>query len=150
MINDNRFLAVSLQNEKYAIELLKVQEVIAPTTSTPLPFSPKHFIGLLNLRGQLIPVIDLRVKLNLQTKKESSEKAIVILNLLNSVVGIVVDSVDSVETFQESQLSETPETERTVSMDFVKNVATKQKELVLILDLEKLINTDEKLIRKAA
>lgn len=150
MYTDNRFLAVSLQTEKYAIELLKVQEVIAPTVSTPLPFSPKHFVGLLNLRGQLIPVIDLRVKLNMQTKKESSEKAIVILNLQNAVVGIVVDSVDSVETFQDEQLSEAPETDRNVSMDFVKNVAKKQKELVLILDLEKLIKTDEKLIRKTA
>lgn len=147
---DDRYLLVTLQNEHYGIELLKVKEVIAPSETTPIPFSPKHFKGLLNLRGELIPVIDLRMKMNLQSKVDTAEKAIVIIDLKNVIAGVIVDSVDSVETFTQEQLSSPPEMEKAVNVDFVKFVAKKKEDLVLILDLENLLEAEKKIIKQAA
>lgn len=149
-LTDDRFLLVTLQKERYGIELLKVKEVIAPSDTTPIPFSPKHFKGLLNLRGELIPIVDLRLKMNLQTKGQSQEEAVVIIDLDSTVVGVIVDSVDSVETIIESQLSQAPEMEKSINLDFVKCVAKKKDELILILNLDNLLDSERKIIKQAA
>lgn len=139
---DRRYLSVTLQNESYAIPLLQVKEVLAPTETTPIPNSPKSFIGLLNLRGVLIPIVDLRVKLNLNSHFESGEKAIVILNLGSISAGVIVDSVDCVESFEEADLSTAPDMDKNDSADYVKSIARKKEKLILILNIEKLLNLE--------
>lgn len=147
---DGRYLSVTLQSECYAIPLLQVKEVLAPTETRQVPFSSKHFVGIMNLRGNLIPIIDLKIKLNIQNKIESEEKAVVILELSNGSVGIIVDSVDCVETFTESELSEAPSATASNQAEYIKNVAKKKNNLVLILDIEKLLNPEINKLNKQA
>lgn len=139
---DGRYLTVTLQSENYAIPLLQVREVLAPTETRQVPFSSKHFVGIMNLRGNLIPIIDLKIKLNIQNKIESEERAVVILELGHGLVGIIVDSVDCVETFNESDLSEAPNATASNHAEYIKNIAKKKNNLVLILDIEKLLNPE--------
>lgn len=103
-----RLLAFSLCKEEYAMPLLKVKEVIANQEITHVPYTPLHFKGILNLRGQVISVIDLRLKLNMSEANMSDETAIIILDIHPLCLGVIVDSVNSVLTVQDSELCPPP------------------------------------------
>ena len=103
-----RFLGFSLGEEYYGIPLLKVREVIGMPEITPVPQSPKHFLGIMNLRGQVISIIDLRTKLNVPPKK-ISETAVVICDIGGAHLGIVVDSVNQVYSPNNGEITEKPD-----------------------------------------
>jgi purine-binding chemotaxis protein CheW len=92
-----RYIVFTLGGERFALPLLAIREVIAPPEITPVPFSPTYFLGIMNLRGQVISVIDLRLKLQVKTDK-SPENAIIIVDLGATLLGMWVDSVDFVMT----------------------------------------------------
>jgi purine-binding chemotaxis protein CheW len=140
---DLRFLAFALCEEAYAVPLLKVREVIALGEITPVPHTPPHFKGIMNLRGQVISVIDLRTKFNMKKIETGSETAIVILDLNPFCLGIVVDSVDSVLALTEDQISPSPDIESSVSQEYITGVARIEKKLILILDIEKALSIDD-------
>jgi len=84
-----RYLAFSLGKEQYAIPLLQVKEVIGQTETTPMPYAPAHFKGIMNLRGQVISVIDLRLKFKMEAKESEGQTAIIILDLSPLSLGVV-------------------------------------------------------------
>lgn len=92
-----RYIVFTLGGERFALPLLAIREVIAPPEITPVPFSPSYFLGIMNLRGQVISVIDLRLKLQVRTDR-SPENAIIIVDLGATLLGMWVDSVDFVMT----------------------------------------------------
>lgn len=101
----NRYLNFSLGEEEFAIPLLSVKEVIAVPETTPIPHTPPHFLGIMNLRGQVISVIDLRKKFSINTKN-TEETSVIILDLKNHFLGVVVDSVTSVLAIKNSDILE--------------------------------------------
>jgi purine-binding chemotaxis protein CheW len=142
-----RFLSFALGNEGFAIPLLTVKEVIALPEITALPGTPPHFLGIMNLRGQIIPIVDLRLKL--KTRKaggEGSENAVVILDLAQVCVGVVVDSVDSVLTLGKSQVSPSPQVETSLNTDYLQGVARVGEKLVLLLDVQQVLDLEDKKI----
>lgn len=143
-----RYLAFSLCHEDYAIELLRVREVIALTEITPVPYTPPHFKGIMNLRGQLISIVDLRLKFKMSKAEVTPETAIIILDISGMSLGVIVDSVNSVLTLKSSEVSEAPDIESSIRQDYLSGVARKDKKLILLLDIEKSLSIEElKLIR---
>ena len=146
-----RFLVFSLGQERYAVPLLKVNEVIAPTDITPVPHTPVHFKGIMNLRGQVISIVDLRLKFRLAKADTGPETAIVILDLAPLSLGVVVDSVDSVIAVDSVDIRPTPDIECQIGTDFLTGVTRRDSHLILILDIEKSLNiSDLKAIKHAA
>ncbi|HEY8278450.1 MAG TPA: chemotaxis protein CheW [Bdellovibrionota bacterium] len=140
---DLRYLAFSLGKEQYAIPLLQVKEVIAHTETTPVPYTPQYFKGIMNLRGQVISVIDLRLKFKMTTKENSRQTAFVILDLSPLSLGVVVDSVDTVLSLTKEEISPTPDVESSTPTDYVEGVARKDKKLVLLLNIAKTLSVED-------
>lgn len=138
----SRFLIFSLCGEQYAVPLLKVKEVIALTETTPVPYSPSHFKGIMNLRGQVISVIDLRLKLKMPKGDTSSETAIIILDLSPLSLGIIVDSVESVLAVNRSEIQPPPDVGSS-NTAYIRGVAKKDKKLILLLDIERTLSVED-------
>lgn len=137
-----RFLIFSLNAEQYAVPLLKVKEVIALTETTPVPYSPAHFKGIMNLRGQVISVIDLRMKLKMPRAEASTETAIIILDLSPLSLGIIVDSVESVLAVNADEIQPPPDVGNSDTR-YITGVTRKDKKLILLLDIEKTLSVDD-------
>lgn len=138
-----RYLCFSLGKEKFAMPLLQVKEVIANTETSTIPQSLPYFKGIMNLRGQVISIIDLRAKLKIGKPETNLETTIVILDLSEFAVGVIVDSVDSVTTFDSTSISTAPILESSVKTDYILGVARHEKCLTLLIDLNKVINQNE-------
>ena len=138
----SRFLTFCLNNEQYAVPLLKVKEVIALTEVTPVPYSPPHFKGIMNLRGQVVSVIDLRTKLRMPTAEATGESAIIILDLAPLALGVIVDTVESVLAVAKDEVQPPPDMGgREVA--YITGVTRKDKKLILILDIDKTLSVDD-------
>jgi purine-binding chemotaxis protein CheW len=138
-----RYLAFLLGKEQYAIPLLQVKEVIEMTEPTPLPESPAHFKGIINLRGQVISVLDLRAKLHLPKIENGPKTAIIILDIDPSVcIGVIVDRINSVLAFHSEDVSSAPDT-MSGKDKYVTGVARRENRLTLILDIKTAINLSE-------
>lgn len=141
--SSGRFLCFSLGKEKFAMPLLQVKEVIANTETTSIPQAAPHFRGIMNLRGQVISVIDLRVKLKVGKPDVTPETTIVILDVNGLFLGVVVDSVDSVTSFDSSMISDPPVHDSSAKIDYIFGVARHEKALTLLIDLKKVLNTED-------
>ncbi|MEZ4743748.1 MAG: chemotaxis protein CheW [Bdellovibrionota bacterium] len=144
-----RYLEFSLGEEKFAIPLLAVKEVIAIPQLTPVPYSPKHFLGIMNLRGQIISVIDLRQKFDIKPN-DSKENAVIICDLSSIVLGVVVDSVNSVLSPKAADISDVPRFDSKQNNDYIEAIYRQKESLVLFLDIAKVLSAqDHKAISKA-
>jgi purine-binding chemotaxis protein CheW len=137
-----RYLSFCLGNEEFAIPLLSVKEVIAVPEITPIPSSPIHFLGIMNLRGQVISIIDLRQKLGIQAKN-STETAVIICDLGNLCLGVVVDSINSVLAPKCEDISPKPELQSSKNSDYITGVFRKENRLVIFLDIVKTLSPED-------
>ncbi len=146
MTNENtelagRFICFTLGNEKFAIPLSQVKEVIGNIEITPVPHSPDYYEGIMNLRGQIIPVIDLRTKLAIK-KGTSKEMTIIILDFDSEThsLGVIVDSVDAVNSFEAEDISKIEESVFFMKSEYVLGVAKSEKGLTMILQLKAVLH----------
>lgn len=135
----NRFIEFSLGSEDYAIPLLMVREVISVPETTPIPKSPSHFLGIMNLRGQVISVVDLRKKMKVEPAK-NIEEAVIIVDIGGLNIGVVVDSINKVLAFSANEVSEIPEVEQQVNANYIVGVYKKEKSLTVLLDIAKVLD----------
>ena len=138
-IAETRFLGFSLGTEEYAIPLLEVREVIAMPDITPVPNTPPYFLGLMNLRGQVISIVDLRQKLGIKASS-SVETGVIICDLSPLCLGVVVDSINSVLAPEASEISERPELQGQKNSSYITGVFRKDKKLILLLDIAKTLS----------
>lgn len=138
-----RYLCFSLGKEKFAIPLLQVKEVLADVETTKVPQAPADFKGIMNLRGQVISVFDLRLKLKLGKAEKTPETTIIILDLNPLFLGVVVDSVDSVVEYEESDVSPRPDTDSSFKLNYVTGIARTENSLTFLLDLKAVLNADD-------
>ena len=150
----DRFIEFSLGDEDYAIPLLMVREVISIPETTPIPKAPKHFVGLMNLRGQVISIVDLRNKLSIKPKEISSDSAVIIVDFEGINIGIVVDSINRVLAFSSKDVQEMPELQSQVNSDYILGVYKKEDGLTVLLDVAKSLDVKDfnvlKSLKKAA
>ncbi len=143
-VDAGRFLCFSLGDESFALPLLQVKEVIGMADIRPVPLSPKYFVGILNLRGEVISVVDLRVKLSIGGRSEKKdENSIIILELDGTSIGVIVDSVDSVTSFNKEQISDPPIRDGATRVDYITAIAKQEKSMTLIVDLFKVFDVEE-------
>lgn len=135
----SRFIEFSLGKEDYAIPLLMVREVISVPDTTPIPKSPPHFLGIMNLRGQVISVVDLRKKLKVDTKQDN-EEAVIIVDIGGMNIGVVVDSINKVLAFSSEEVSEMPEVENQLNTHYIFGVYKKENSLTILLDIAKVLD----------
>jgi len=141
---NNRFLCFSLGEAEYAVPLLTVKEVLALPEITPVPQTLPHFLGIMNLRGQVISVMDLRIKLSIKPT-ESPETAVIILDLKPNLVGVVVDAINSVIHPTQEQISDKPEIQSQKNTDYIQAVYSENERMILLLDIQKTLNLGDQL-----
>lgn len=139
-----RFLEFRLGGEFYGVELLKVREVIPPPELTPIPKSPPHVCGLMNLRGLVLTVIDLRKRLGITPNKDTAENSIVIFDLGDRLIGAWVDSIVRVATAGSDVIRPVPDTENTAVTQFLAGVVQYDTRLMLWLDVDRLLGNEHK------
>jgi len=141
-----RFLSFQLENENYCIEILKVRELMGMSDITPLPQTPPYIRGVINLRGQIIPIIDLRLKFGLPFKAYTKRTSIIVGEIdmgEKILMGLVVDSIQDVVSVPEEKIAHLPYVNAKIKADYIKGVATTQDGIKIVLDVEKILNDNE-------
>ena len=137
----NEFLTFALGQEEYGVDILKVQEIRGYDAVTRLPDAPDYIKGVINLRGTIVPVIDLRLKLRLAQARYDSFTVMIVLNVEDRVVGIVVDGVSDVVPLAEAQIRATPELGASVDTRFIAGIGTIEERMLILLDIETLLDS---------
>ncbi|HSS28239.1 MAG TPA: chemotaxis protein CheW [Usitatibacter sp.] len=136
-------LVFVIGNEEYAVDILKVQEIRGYEKVTAIPAAPAYLKGVVNLRGVIVPVVDMRVKFGMPDPRYDSFTVVVILKLANRVIGIVVDGVSDVVQLAASDVKEAPRLGGAVDGAFLTGVATQGDRMILLLDIEKFLSSGE-------
>jgi purine-binding chemotaxis protein CheW len=145
-IQDNatlRWVTFFLAEEKYGINVMQVQEVLRVSEIAPVPGAPEYVLGIINLRGNVVTVIDTRQRFGLKTKELEDSARIVIVESDDQVVGIMVDSVAEVIDLQLSDIESAPNVGTEDSSKFIQGVASQHDELLIIIDLNKLLADED-------
>lgn len=137
-----RYISFTLGSEKFAIQLLQVKEVIGNIDITPVPQSPAYYEGIMNLRGQIIPVIDLRIKLGIK-KGVTKEMTIIILDFHPHSLGVIVDSIESVNTYEADDISMADQDGLFIKSEYILGIAKKDKVLTIILHLQAILHASD-------
>ncbi len=132
-----------LDNEKYGIKVMQVQEVLRLTEIAPVPGAPEYVLGIINLRGNVVTVVDTRKRFGLQEKQPEDATRIVIIEAANQVVGILVDSVAEVADLRASEMESAPNVGSDESSKFIQGVSSQGDGLLILVDVDKLLSTDE-------
>ena len=148
-IDVERFLEFSLGTEDYAIPLLSVREVISVPETTPIPKAPSHFLGIMNLRGQVISVVDLRTKLKIKKKEGENEESVFIVDIQGMNLGVVVDSINKVLAFNVNEINQVPEIESQVNAEYIDGVYRKENSLTVLLNVAKVLDLGDLAMLKA-
>lgn len=138
-----KHLTFMLGNEVYGLEILKVREIIGMTAITPLPQTPTFVKGVINLRGKLIAVIDLRTKFGLEEKEYTNETCMIIVDLGSKQLGLIVDSVREVVDILKENISKTPSFGVQIQVDFIKGLGKVGESVIIILDIDRVLTSEE-------
>jgi purine-binding chemotaxis protein CheW len=135
-----QFLSFQLGAEEYGIDILRVQEIRAYEKATRLPNTPEFIKGVINLRGVIVPVVDLRMKFGLATAEYNEVTVVVVLNVAERTIGVVVDRVSDVLSLSENDIRPAPEFTASVDNAFVRGLATLDQRMLIIADIERLMS----------
>ncbi|OFZ14005.1 MAG: hypothetical protein A2Z20_10285 [Bdellovibrionales bacterium RBG_16_40_8] len=144
---DNRFICFRLEKEHYASPLLEVKEVLGVPEITPVPQAPSYFLGIINLRGQVISVIDLRMKFGLKPNK-TTETCVIIFEYPGFCVGAVVDEVESVFSVKDGELKPPPLNYDGKKKEYLVGVINRGEKLVLALDISRALDLKDTVLTK--
>ena len=142
-ISGHEFLAFTLGNEEYGIDILKVQEIRGYEAVTRIANAPEFLKGVINLRGIIVPVVDMRIKFNLGTPTYDQFTVVIILNIEGRIVGMVVDSVSDVTTLLPEQVRPAPEMGTTFNTEFLIGLGTLDDRMLILVDIDKLMSSPE-------
>jgi purine-binding chemotaxis protein CheW len=141
--NALEFLSFTLGQEEYGIDIQKVQELRGYDTVTRIANAPEHIKGVVNLRGIIVPIIDMRIKFNLGTPTYDQFTVVIILNLASRVMGMVVDSVSDVITLTPEQIKPAPEMGAVLGTDYLIGLGTLDERMLILVDIDKLMTSAE-------
>lgn len=140
---DGQYVTFLLGDEEYALEILAVQEIIGFSHITHVPHLPDFIKGVINLRGTVVPVIDLRLKFGLGQAAYNSHTCVIVARLAERVMGMVVDVVSEVVNFSGDSIEPPPPFGSNIKADFIKAMGKAGDRLVIILDIDKVLSSDE-------
>ncbi len=137
------FLTFTLGNEEYGMDILKVQEIRGYDAVTEIANTPPFIKGVINLRGLIVPIVDLRIKFNLGSVEYNQFTVVIILNLGSRVVGIVVDSVSDVLTLTPEQIKPAPALSSALDTRYIIGLGTVDERMLILVDIERLMSSSE-------
>lgn len=144
---EGKYLTFHLGREIYGIGILKVREIIGMLGITPVPQTPVFIKGVINLRGQVIPVVDLRLKFGMEDHGYTERTSIIVVVVQgqagNIPIGIVVDSVSEVLQIKEDEIEDTPTFGTSVDTEFILGIAKKDAEVKILLDIDRVLSAEE-------
>ncbi|MCK9473968.1 chemotaxis protein CheW [Sulfurimonas sp.] len=138
-----RYLTFHIGSEQYGIAINRIKEIIAMMSITKVPNIPAYMRGVINLRGSIIPVVDTRLRFNMEHRESDMHTAIIIVEVQKISIGFIVDRVEEVSSIESSSLSEPPKFGSSIDTDFICAVAQIEDYVVMILDVLKLFEADE-------
>ncbi len=148
--SSEEFLIFNLGQEQYAIDILKVQEIRGYDAVTRVANAPVFIKGVINLRGVIVPIADMRLKFELERVVYDDQTVVVVLNVAGRVVGIVVDGVSDVQTLTPEQIRPAPAFNSTVSTDYITGIGTIDDGMLILMDIEKLMTSEEMALIESA
>lgn len=138
-----QWVTFRLDNETYGINVMQVQEVLRYSEIAPVPGAPSYVLGIINLRGNVVTVIDTRQRFGLEPAEIGDNTRVVIIEVDKQVIGILVDSVAEVVYLRQSEIETAPNVGNKDAAKFIQGVCNKNGELLILVELEKMLNEDE-------
>ncbi|MBF0396145.1 MAG: purine-binding chemotaxis protein CheW [Desulfobacterales bacterium] len=144
---EGKYLTFSLSNEEYGIGILKIKEIIGMMAITPVPQTPPFLKGVFNLRGKVIPVIDLRLRFGMVPSEYSKRTCIIVVEIFTQngvmLMGIIVDSVSEVLHIKKRDIEDTPLFSCTLNTDYILGMAKKDGGVKILLDIDRILSKEE-------
>ena len=137
------YLAFTLGQEEYGIDIQKVAEIRSYETPTRIANAPDFVKGVINLRGIIVPIVDMRIKFNLGTPSYDQFTVVIILNIGHRVVGMVVDRVSDVTMLTPEQIKPAPEIGSSMNTDYITGLGTLEERMLILVDIDKLMSSEE-------
>lgn len=141
--DDQQFLTFNLADEFYGVDILKVQEIKGYTNVTKIPNTPDYLKGVLNLRGTIVPIVDLRMKFGMGVTEPTPFTVVVVVNVRNRVMGFLVDAVSDVLDLNAKDIQPPPELGSSVDITFVAGIGNSNEHLVTLLDIDRVLTDEE-------
>lgn len=138
-----KYLTFFLSSEEYGIEILKVQEIIGIMSITSVPRTPHFILGLINLRGKVIPIVDLRLKFAMQSTEQTEETCMIVVQAAGVTMGIMVDRVSEVMDIADESIDDPPTFGTEVNTDYILGIGKAGDRIILLLDIENVLTTQE-------
>ena len=136
-------LTFTLGSEEYGIDILKVQEIRGYEAVTTIANSPEFIKGVINLRGIIVPIVDMRIKFKLGSVTYDETTVVIILNIANRVVGMVVDGVSDVTTLKSEEIRPAPEFGAGLDVQYLQGLGTVDERMIILVDIEKLMSSSD-------
>ena len=137
------YLTFSLGSEEYGMDILKVQEIRGYDAVTQIANTPDFIKGVINLRGVIVPIVDLRVKFRLGNPEYTAFTVVIIINVLGKVIGLVVDGVSDVVALTADQIKQAPEMGTAVDTRYIDGLGTVNDQMLILVDMERLMGSEE-------
>jgi CheW-like domain. len=139
----DRYLTFSAGHEIYGLEIKYVTEIVGIQKITVVPEMPEYIKGIMNLRGKIIPVIDIRLRFKKEPKEYNDRTCIIVIDINGTSIGLIVDAVSEVVTIPEQDITDPPKINNNFKGRFIKKIGKVGNEVIMILDCEKIISEDE-------
>ena len=140
---EGKFLTFILGSEVYGIEILKVREIIGLMDITTVPQTPDYMKGVINLRGKVIPVIDLRLKFSMQEEEHTQETCVIVVEVNNTSIGIIVDSVSEVSEIGGGEIEDAPGFGQGIDTSFIMGLGKVKDKIIILLDIDAVLSSEE-------
>jgi purine-binding chemotaxis protein CheW len=137
-----QFLSFTLSNESYGVDLMSVREIKGWSQTTRLPNSPEFMKGVINLRGVVVPIFDLRKRFGMGNSEPNEKNAVIIVAVDKRIVGILVDAVSDILDATSNEISQAPQMESKVDADFIKGLISIEDKMVVLLDVNKIFDLE--------
>jgi purine-binding chemotaxis protein CheW len=142
-----QYLTFKLGNEVFGIDVAKVREILDFTTITEIPRTPEFMSGVINLRGNVVPVVDLRLCFQMSKTVRTRNTCIVVVEVLleseSTVIGALADSVEEVIDLEPDQIKPAPKIGTQISTDFIKGMGTRENQFIMILDIDRVFSVEQ-------
>lgn len=139
----SEYLTFTLGNEEYGIDILKVQEIRGYDTVTHIANAPEFIKGVINLRGVIVPIVDMRIKFKVGEPSYNEFTVVIIINVLGRIIGMVVDGVSDVVALSPEQIKAAPEMGAAMAIDYITGLGTLNDQMLILVDIEKLMSSEE-------
>lgn len=139
----SEYLTFTLGNEEYGIDILKVQEIRGYDTVTHIANAPDFIKGVINLRGVIVPIVDMRIKFRLGEATYHEFTVVIIMNVLGRIIGMVVDGVSDVVALTPEQIKPAPEMGAAMDTAYITGLGTVNEQMLILVDIEKLMGSEE-------